>query len=63
MGRIVAIVTADRDKVAGGSPIFWVKDAADQQKIAFKLEKILDAAAHDLENGTMILVDHKSSSE
>ncbi|GAA4844006.1 hypothetical protein GCM10023310_22450 [Paenibacillus vulneris] len=62
MAKIVAIVTSDREQVAGGAPIFITKDADEQQKVAFKLEKILDAMAHDLENGTMILVDHKSSS-
>ncbi|MFE5317155.1 hypothetical protein ACFQ88_00465 [Paenibacillus sp. NPDC056579] len=63
MGKIMAIVTANRDQVAGGAPIFIVHNAEEQQKVAFKLEKILDASAHDLENGTLILVDHKSSSD
>jgi hypothetical protein len=63
MGKIMAIVTADREKVGGGAPIFFVQDASEQQKVAFKLEKILDASAHDLQNGTLIIVDHKASSE
>ena len=29
------------------------------EEIAFLLEKILDASAHDLKNGTFILVDHQ----
>ncbi|MCS7462451.1 hypothetical protein N0M98_20220 [Paenibacillus doosanensis] len=62
MGKIMAVVTADKQQVAGGAPIFFVKDADELQKVAFKLEKILDATTHDLENGTLILVDHKSSS-
>jgi hypothetical protein len=63
MGKIMAIVTADKEQVAGGAPIFIVRNEEEQQKVAFLLEKILDASAHDLQNGSMILVDHKSSSE
>ncbi|MFH5184759.1 capping complex subunit for YIEGIA [Paenibacillus sp. TAB 01] len=63
MGKIMAVVTADKEQVAGGAPIFLVPNAEELQKVAFKLEKILDASAHDLQNGVMILVDHKSSSE
>ncbi|OXM88082.1 capping complex subunit for YIEGIA [Paenibacillus rigui] len=63
MGKIMAVVTADKSQVAGGAPIFIVQNAEEQQKVAFKLEKILDASAHDLQNGTMILVDHKGSPE
>ncbi|NOU97574.1 hypothetical protein GC093_30760 [Paenibacillus sp. LMG 31456] len=59
MGKIVAVVTADKNQVAGGAPIFIVNNSDEQQKVSFKLEKILDASAHDLQNGTMILVDHK----
>ncbi|PZE21962.1 capping complex subunit for YIEGIA [Paenibacillus xerothermodurans] len=61
MGRIMAIVAFDSNQVAGGEPIFITKDKSEQQKVAFLLEKILDAAAHDLENGVMILVDHSDS--
>jgi flagellar biosynthesis GTPase FlhF len=58
MSKIVAIVTLDRDRIGGGAPIFWVADRAEQQQVAFSLEKLLDATAADLKNGTMILVDH-----
>jgi hypothetical protein len=58
MAQILAIVTTDRDKVGGGAPIFIVQDETESQKTAFLLEKILDASAHDLKNGTMILVKH-----
>jgi hypothetical protein len=63
MGKIMAVVTADKNQVAGGAPIFIAQDAGELQKIAFSLEKILDAFAHDLQNGVMILVDHRSSHE
>ncbi|TDF99329.1 capping complex subunit for YIEGIA [Paenibacillus piri] len=62
MGKIVAIVTAVGNQVAGGAPIFIVGSPEEQQKVAFKLEKILDASAHDLQNGTFVLVDHKDHS-
>ncbi|CAG7641363.1 hypothetical protein ACFQI7_11770 [Paenibacillus allorhizosphaerae] len=60
MGRIVAVVTLDDQKVGGGAPIFVAGSPEEQQQTAFKLEKILDAAAHDLQNGTFIIVDHSS---
>ncbi|MDO3679193.1 capping complex subunit for YIEGIA [Paenibacillus ehimensis] len=60
MGQIMAVVAteANRQTVAGGAPIFITDDVNHQQQVAFKLEKILDAAAHDLENGIVILVRH-----
>jgi hypothetical protein len=58
MAQIVAVVTTERDKVGGGAPIFIVSDEVERQKIAFSLEKMLDAIAQDLKNGTMILVRH-----
>ncbi|WP_010273887.1 capping complex subunit for YIEGIA [Paenibacillus senegalensis] len=56
--RIMAIVTAEKSKVSGGIPIFIADKEEDVQPLAFKLEKILDAMAHDLENGTILLVKH-----
>lgn len=58
MGKIVAIVTLDRDSVAGGAPIFVAASPEEQKQTAFRLEKILDAAVHDLQNGQLIVVDH-----
>jgi hypothetical protein len=63
MGKIMAVVTANKNQVAGGAPIFIVHDASDLQNTAFLLEKILDASAHDLKNGVMILVDHHDRGE
>lgn len=56
--KIMAVVTADRSIVAGGAPIFIADKQENVQTLAFKLEKILNAMAHDLENGTIILVKH-----
>jgi hypothetical protein len=58
MTQIVAVVTTDRQKVGGGAPIFIVSDEEERQKVSFTLEKILDCMAHDLNDGTMILVRH-----
>lgn len=58
MAQIIAVVTMNKERVGGGAPIFIVDDAEQQQKVSFSLEKILDATAHDLKNGTMILVKH-----
>ncbi|RJE90024.1 hypothetical protein D3P07_07345 [Paenibacillus sp. 1011MAR3C5] len=59
MADIVAVVTVHPDEVRGGAPIFIAADAKKLEEIAFLLEKILDASAHDLKNGTIILVDHQ----
>lgn len=61
MADILAVVSMHSAKVGGGAPIFIADDESELQKAAFLLEKILDASAHDLKNGTIILVDHKSS--
>lgn len=58
MSQIMAIVTLKKDRIAGGAPIFIVDGEEELQQIAFSLEKMLDANAHDLQNGTMILVKH-----
>jgi hypothetical protein len=58
MSQVLAIVTMDKERVGGGAPIFVVDNANEQQNVSFSLEKILNATAHDLKNGTMILVKH-----
>ncbi|KRF12182.1 hypothetical protein M5X11_07130 [Paenibacillus alginolyticus] len=58
MSQILAIVTLTKERIGGGAPIFVVDKEDDLQKVSFSLEKILDANAHDLKNGTMILVKH-----
>lgn len=62
MSQIAAIVTTEREKVAGGAPIFVADSWQEAQEIAFKLEKILDAAAHDLKTGTLVIVKHAHGS-
>ncbi|GIP32373.1 hypothetical protein [Paenibacillus sp. J2TS4] len=59
MNSILAVVALDKDQlVGGGAPVFIAGSKEEQQNVAFKLEKILDAMAHDLENGVMIIVKH-----
>ncbi|GGA37000.1 hypothetical protein GCM10007416_07460 [Kroppenstedtia guangzhouensis] len=61
MSRIVAVVVTDAKRaIAGGAPVLVADGPEEQQQLAFSLEKIMDAAAHDLKNGTIILVDHSS---
>lgn len=59
MNSIVAVITADRNKVGGNAPIFYCDNMEEIQRIAFTLEKILDATAHDVKNGTVIIVRHE----
>jgi len=59
MGKIMAVVTVNEQKISGGVPIFYVDNHDQLQKLSFSLEKILDATAHDLKDGLMILVKHE----
>jgi hypothetical protein len=60
MAKIVAIVSIDKDSVAGGAPIFIEPDEHNRESTAFMLEKILDATVHDLKNGSFVLVNHRA---
>jgi hypothetical protein len=55
---ILAVVSTSRETVGGGAPIFFVSTEEELQEFTFLLEKILDGMAHDLKNGTMIIVRH-----
>ncbi|HEU4964696.1 MAG TPA: hypothetical protein VFV52_12695 [Bacilli bacterium] len=55
---ILAVCTTDRDSVGGSGPIFYCQDEEELQKTSLYLEKIMDALAHELRPGTMILVKH-----
>jgi hypothetical protein len=59
VGLIAAIVTTKPEQVAGGGvPIFAAGNPEELENTSFLLEKILDATAHDLGNGSYILVKH-----
>lgn len=55
---ILAIITTSRDRVGGGAPIFIVDNAEEIQRIAFLLENIMDAMAHELDSDTYVVVRH-----
>ena len=55
---ILAVCTVDKNSVGGSGPIFYCQDDDELQKVSLYLEKILDAMAHELRPGTMILVKH-----
>lgn len=59
MAEIVAVVSTLASQVGGGAPIFIAATEAELERTSFLLEKILDASAHDLKNGTIILVRHR----
>ena len=61
VGSILAVVSTEAAKekiIAGSPPVFIVRDEAEQQKIALYLSKTLDAMAHDLENGILLIIRH-----
>lgn len=63
MAKIVAVVSTSPDNISGGVPVFIARDEEEREKVAFSLEKIMDASAHDLQNGSLILVDHKTETK
>ncbi len=56
--RILAVVTLNMERVAGGAPIFFAQNEEERERIALYIAKTLDAMVHDLENGTYIIVRH-----
>jgi hypothetical protein len=55
---ILAAVAVAEGTVSGGVPVFHAKDKKDQEFITLTLSRVLEAVAHDLGNGTYILVRH-----
>ncbi|NLJ73945.1 MAG: hypothetical protein GX331_03015 [Firmicutes bacterium] len=56
--EILAVVTLDRNKVAGQGLVFYAENEEELSETALLLARVLAAAVHDLKNGTMILVRH-----
>ncbi|GGE11222.1 hypothetical protein GCM10011571_10670 [Marinithermofilum abyssi] len=56
---ILAVISTNKEKVAGGVPIFQASDNEELQHTAFSLEKILDGMTHQLDEETMIIVRHQ----
>jgi hypothetical protein len=55
---VLAIITTNKEKVAGGAPIFVCKDFDELQKVAANLEAIIDGIAHALSDELFIIVKH-----
>ena len=58
-GVILAAITTNRDRIAGGVPIFIESTTDLMQQTAFTLEKILDGMVHEVSADTLIIVRHK----
>lgn len=56
--KILAVITLEMNRVSGGAPIFLATTEEEREKTARYLSRILDAAVHDLENGSYIIVAH-----
>jgi hypothetical protein len=54
---ILAAVSVSRETVSG-VPVFYAQNQEEQEWIAKTLSRVLEAIAHDLGNGTYILVRH-----
>lgn len=54
---IVAVITTKPENMAGGgAPLFIVDNPDALQKTSMTLEKIMDAAAHEINKETIIIV-------
>jgi len=54
---IAAVVTMNQSSLKCGSAAIFIVDNKDSlQKISSRLEKILDASAHEIDEQTMIIV-------
>ena len=55
--EIVAVITMKPEVIqGGGAPVFIVQDKKHLQKVSLTLEKIMDAAAHEIEEETIVIV-------
>ena len=54
---IIAVITTEKDKVlSGGAPVFIAANQDTLQEMATKLERIMDASAHEVSATTLIIV-------
>jgi len=61
MARIVGIVTTQRERVGGGAPIFFARDRGQLQQVAHLLEKVMDCAAHTIDEDLFIIVERNET--
>lgn len=55
---ILAVITTNSTKIAGGAPIFTCDTKAEMEFVAANLEAILDGIAHGLGEELYIIVKH-----
>lgn len=55
---ILAAITIHPERVMGAVAVFIVKDEKEAQTLASVISHVLDGMAHDLGNGTLIIVRH-----
>ncbi|HHY73154.1 MAG TPA: hypothetical protein GX497_07995 [Bacillus bacterium] len=55
---ILAIITTNPKKVAGGTAVFFCETTEEMETIAATLEAILDGVAHRLSDDLYIIVKH-----
>lgn len=55
---ILAVITTNNSKIAGGAPIFICETKQELEKIAANLEAITDGIAHALSDELYIIVKH-----
>lgn len=55
---ILGIVTTNKNKVGGSSPIFYCENREELNQVASDLEYIMDALAHQISEEIVIIVKH-----
>ena len=55
---ILAAITTNPDKVAGGTPVFKCQSMDELEQVSANLEAILDGIAHQLSDEVFIIVKH-----
>ncbi|WP_019122474.1 capping complex subunit for YIEGIA [Brevibacillus massiliensis] len=56
--KIMAVITTQKERVAGGAPIFIMPNHEEMQRTAFTLEKVLDGMVHQVTPDILIIVRH-----
>ncbi|MFC3038939.1 hypothetical protein ACFOGI_01565 [Virgibacillus xinjiangensis] len=55
---VLAVITTNQSKIAGGAPIFVCHDKKELESVAANLEAITDGIAHALSDELFIIVKH-----
>ncbi|MFM1652736.1 capping complex subunit for YIEGIA [Brevibacillus sp. B_LB10_24] len=56
--KIMAVITTQKEQIAGGAPIFIMPNHEKMQRVAITLEKILDGMVHQVTPDILIIVRH-----